>query len=299
MPRHLLAFTLLLSGIAIIQDAVAASGDASKPNAGMRYVSVETQSDNAHNRQSLATLSFTLGDYVWLHAGGGKTKAESATATGTGTDTIDSTLATGGLGLSTKRWQYTLDFISHSDGDDYKQRDWTSSLTWRNDHFGIGIDGMRRSTDTQTPVTGQFGRITRYVGESIDGHGVGAHVDVNLTDHLNVFAGGMSYSYGDVSTNHPVLTRLLYLGGSGITRDQALLDHTYHGGVTYQFDKVALSAQYISDTALDSGDVAHTAQLGATIFIGDHWTLNPLIGSSSSDQNGKVTFGSLSANFEW
>ncbi len=156
MSRYLFLFTstLLVSGLLLTQSAAIAAtsvgADAAKPNAGMRYASINVQTDNAHNRQTAATLSLTLGDYFWLQGGGGKDKAESTTTTnmGSSSDAIDSTLVTGGLGLSTTHWQYTVDFTSHSDGDNYTQRDWTGSLAWHNNLLGIGIDGMRRTTET-------------------------------------------------------------------------------------------------------------------------------------------------------
>lgn len=276
--------------------ALADKTEDGSPNSGMHSVSVDMAGDNAHNRQSLANLSLTVGDYWWAHLGIGKNKSASTSAN---INDINATVVNPGIGVASQHWKFTLDYANRKDGDNFKQSDWTTSIGWHNEHFGAGIDGMKRSTESQTTVTGQAGYITRMVNESFDGNGVGLHVDVYVTERFDLFAGAMSYHYGDVSTNRPVLSQLLYLSSSGITREQALLDSTYHLGATYQFDPVAFTARYINDRALDATNVTRTTQLNAAIFIGKHWTLTPLLGSSDSDQTGRVTFGGLSLSYDW
>lgn len=281
-------------GMAGTVAAEEAPGDA-KPNDGTRYVNVETYSDDAHNRQTAADLSLTVGSHGWLHFGGGRTITSDQ---GTG-DAIHATLVSGGLGLASKHWQYILDYASHTDGDDYKQRDWTSSLTWHNDRLYVGIDGMRRSTGMQTSVSGQRGLVSRMVSQSVDGHGFGAHTVVRFGEHFQLFAGGMSYSYGDVSSQRPMLAQLLYLSGSGITRDQALLNSSYHAGATYQFGIVGMTGQYINDEALDTGQHIRTYELSSTILIRRHWLLTPRVGISAGDESANTTFGGLALTYQW
>lgn len=274
----------------------AAADDGASLVAGMRYVSIDAQSDNADNREWLASASLTAGDHVWLHAGFGRGKSPLDV------ETIETSLAGGGFGIRGEHLQLTLDFNSRKDGGEYEQRDWNGSFDWRNDTFGIGVDGMARSTATQSVQTVTLpiiGPRSVVVDQSIDGRGLGLHADVNVTDRLNLFAGGMSYSYDDVASNRPVLARLLNLSGSGITREQAILDRSLNAGLSYRFDLLDITAQYLNDEPLDSGDITHTVLLSAAIPVGEHWMLAPSVGGSSSDQLGDVTFGSLSLSYGW
>lgn len=292
---HACTSILVLSCTLPCLAAEAAAADTSLV-AGMRYVAVDMQSDNADNREWLATASLTAGDHVWLHAGFGRGKSPLDV------ETLETNLAGGGFGIRGQHLQLTLNFNSRKDGDQYRQRDWNGSLGWRNDAFGIGVDGMVRSTSTRTvqtvtlPIVGPRSVV---VDQSIDGRGFGLHADVNVTDRLNLFAGGMSYSYDDVASNRPALARLLNFSGSGITREQAILDRSFNTGLSYGFDLLDLTAQYLNDKTLDSGDITHTVLLSAAIIVGEHWMLTPAVGSSSNDLLGDVAFGSLSLSYGW
>jgi hypothetical protein len=276
--------------------ARAEDSDSTSHVAGMRYVSVEVQSDNADNRDWRASASLTAGDYVWLRAGFGKSKSLLDT------DTLDTNLASGGIGIRGEHLELKVDFTSRKDGDKYDQRDWNGSFGWRNDTFGIAVDGMARSTGTETvqivtlPIIGPRSVLVK---QSIDGSGFGVHADVNVTDELNLFAGGMSYSYDDVATNRPALVRLLNFSGSGITREQAILDRSWDAGFSYGFELLDLTAEYFNDKTLASGDITHTMLLSAAIFMGEHWMLTPTLGRSSNDALGDVTFGAVSLSYGW
>ena len=273
----------------------AEDGDTSHVD-GMRYVSIDVQGDNADSRQWLATASLTAGDYVWFHAGFGQSRTLLET------DTVEMTLASGGIGIRGEHLQFKMDFTSRKDGDAYEQRDWNGSFGWRNDTFGIGVDGMTRSTATETiqivtrPI---LGPLPVLVKQSIDGHGFGLHADVNVTDELNLFAGGMSYSYDDVASNRPALVRLLNFSGSGITREQAILDRSAYVGFSYGFELLDLTAQYLNDKTLASGDITNTVLVSAAIIMGEHWMLAPAVGRSSNDELGDVAFGAVSISYGW
>jgi len=298
MSCRLPVFTSVLFVSCMLSNLRAQAGesDGTSQVAGMSYVSIGAQSDDADTREWLASASLALGDYVWVHAGFGRDKSLLES------DTVETTLANGGIGIRGEHLQLTVDFGSRRDDDAYEQRDWTGSFGWRNDVFGMGMDGMSRSTTIQTTQT----RIVPIVGarsvlleQSLDGRGFGLHADVNVTDRLNLFASGMSYSYDDVETNRPALARLLNFSGSGITREQAILDRSLGAGLSYQFELVGLSAQYINDETVDTGEVIHTALLSAAITAGKHWTFTPSAGWSSSDELGDVLFGGVSVSYGW
>lgn len=298
MPRRFHAcvsvavFSCMLSSL----QARAEDSDGTSHVAGMRYVSVDVQGDNTDNREWLATGSLTAGDYVWLRAGFGKSESLLDT------DTIEMNLASGGIGIRGEHLQFKIDFTSREDGEAYDQRDWNASLSWRNDTFGIGVDGMVRSTSTETvqivtlPIIGPRPVLVK---QSVDGSGFGLHADVNVSDELNLFAGGMSYDYDDVDSNRPALARLLNFSGSGITREQAILDRSFFVGFSYGFEYVDLTAQYLKDKTLASGDITDTLLVSAAIILGEHWMLTPALGRSSTEQLGDVTFGAVSLSYGW
>jgi len=321
-PRSQMVAPLVFLGCTLFAVAAAASDDSS-PNATMRYVAVSAQSDADHNQQSMATLSFTMGDNWWAHIGGGKTRTTQSAQT---VQKSSPMLGSLGFGVAGGNLQFTLDADLRRDGDVYRQRDWSGALDWHSAKLSLALDGMHRNTDIEAvvPVTGPNGG-TAYVplAESVAGNGFGLRGSFNVTERLNAFVGGMKYNYsittrqnGDVNinglsggalnafinrilANHVRLAQQLLARASAVNRDEAILDHSYNAGLTYQFNSLGLTGQYINDKALDSGDVATTVELSAVVFIGKHWTLTPGIGRTGSEQFGSVNFASLSVNYGW
>ena len=299
----------------------AATADSNiSPNAGMRYVAVDYAGDSEHNREGLITLSQTFGDRWWGHLSGGKIRTESAGNAG------DSTVSGLGVGVGGERWHFSVDADTHRDGDKYRQTDWNASLGINDNRWSIAVDGMHRNTDIEDvlSVTGQQGNTVAVpVLDSIDGNGYGLHGSISPIYRLDIFAGWIKYSY-DVSVRQNgaatlngisadelnaflarfvgQLGRLLAqrpVQASLVARSEALLDRTYNAGLSYQFDTVALTAEYLNDKTLQSGAIARTVQLTAEFFVGTHWLLAPGIGRTTSDEFGDVTFGTLSVNYSW
>lgn len=310
-----------VAGLAVLTlDAVAGENINGSPNAAMRYAAVSTQSDSDHNRETTGTLSLTFGDHTWAHAGVGKIRVQQ------GDSTINPTLINMGAGITGQQLALTLDFGRRKDGDRYDQRDWNSSLDWHNDTLGLGIDGMHRDTDVEAvvPVASGQGTSTNVpIAESLRGNGFGLHARFNPTERLTLSLAGMHYSYdtqtrqsgavatnsgnsglintiiGNALNNRPLLAQQLLLQASGVTREAAILQRSWNAGIGYRFDRVALAAQYFNDKALDSDGVINTAEVSAAIFLDKHWTVSPAIGRCHSEQQGDVTFGSLTASFGW
>jgi hypothetical protein len=156
--------------------------------------------------------------------------------------------------------------------------------------------------------------------EKLTGKGFGGHASFNVTEQLTLSLGGMGYSYDDdvqTSTDvsaaqRPLIAqfienrlntirqqRINSLISSGVTRNVTPLDSSYNAGVSYLFGMASVSAQYVRDKILDSDSITNTYSLGASFFVGDHWILSPTIGESKSDTAGDVTFGGLSASYNW
>jgi hypothetical protein len=108
----------------------------------------------------------------------------------------------------------------------------------------------------------------------------------------------MIYDYGAVNTNHPLLSRLLFLTGSGVTRDQALLDHWIGVGATYRFANTALTLQYFRDEALETRDVTDSVLVSLIVLAGDHWSFSPELGYSESEDD-STAYAGLSVSYHW
>ena len=307
MIRHVIA--LALSAAAITSHAAESDSNVS----AMRYVSLDVSGDNANSRQYSATGSVAMGNYTWLKGTVGKLNDSNATTLG------DLSNFGIGTGIKGKHLQFNVDFSQYKNSSSYKQGDVTASMDWSDSKFTVGLDALHRTTDNSLDTTRNFPtlgltNVALHVNEKLTGNGFGAHADINLTEQLTLSLGGMSYHYDSdytlTSSTNPVLIRrllarfptisqLVYLNSSGVTRALALLDNSYNLGLSYQFSSVALSTQYLRDKALDTGDITNTMTLSASIFLGDHWMLSPSIGQSRTDQASDVTFGGLSASYNW
>ncbi|MGE0115501.1 MAG: hypothetical protein AB7T07_11560 [Steroidobacteraceae bacterium] len=309
--KHLLSGAACLALLGMVSLSHADENDSYV--SAMRYVSLDTQRDNADSQQFSGTGSFTLGKYVWLQGTLGRINDSNSASLG------DLKNYGFGAGLKGEHLQFTADFSHYRSDGSFRQRDVNAALDWHEERFSLGLDLFHRSTDNSIDATRSFPtlgltNVALHVDENLTGNGFGAHATFDITEQLSLSLGGMGYSYDSdyqltSSTNpilirrllakHPTLSQLVYLNNSGITRSLALLDNSFHLGLSYQFSAALLSAQYLRDTALDSDVVTNTAMLDASILVGDHWIVAPAIGQSKSDQAERVTFGGLSVSYNW
>jgi hypothetical protein len=232
-----------------------------------------------------------------------------------------------GTGIASQQWSASLGATERKDGDKYHQQDWNGTLDWHNDKFGIGVDVLHRNTELHgtVPVTNQGSTTYVPASQSLDGNGVGLHAHINVTERLILSLGGMHYNYdstfhqsavtssnanngtnngGLISTvpnnlldnqiANPLVTQI-----SGVTREAAILQHSWNAGITYRLSHVALIAQYFNDKAIDSNSALTTTQVCAAIFFNEHWTLSPGVGYSTGSQSGGVTSGVFTARYGW
>lgn len=290
-------------------NAAADDTKATSPNAGMRYAAVNIQSDNENNRQFTGALSVTLGDHSWVQVGGGALHIQQQN------DALNPSLISLGAGIAGQQLSASVNASQRKDGDKYSQQDWNGTLDWHNNKVGLGIDGLHRNMDLRStaPTTNSQGTIANVpTSQTLNGYGVGMHAHINLTEQLIVAVGGMHYNYDSTThqnagnapggSNTGLFNTILDpLSGkvSGVTREAAVLQHSWNAGIVYRLPKVALSAQYFNDKPIDNSDTLMTTELCAAIFIDEHWVLSPGIGYSTKNQSGGVTFGVLTARYGW
>jgi hypothetical protein len=286
----------------------------------MRYAAVSTQWDNAGNRELAGTLSLTFGDYVWTHVGAGAIRERHDDGT------LSASLLNAGVGIAGETLGSTIDFSQRKDGDRYSQVDYKAAVDWHNEFFGLGINGMHRSTKARAIVpvaTGQGSTVNVPVEQSLSGNGLGLQARFSPTERLTLSLGGAHYSYdiqtrqdGAVADNggnggaintiidnalrsQPLLSQNIAPQVSGVTREAAVLRRSWNAGIGYRLDRAALNFQYFYDLALDGDIPTNTFALYAALYVSDHWTVSPAIGYSSVDQSGGTAFGSLAVSFGW
>lgn len=198
-------------------------------------------------------------------------------------------------------------------------------MEWHNDIWTAGIDGLHRDTEVHASVAVASGSDSASVpvAQSLRGNGAGLHLRYIPAGRMTLSAGAMRYNYstptrqngtatttsgngglldtlvGDALRNQPLLAQQLLVQPSGATREAAILQSSWNAGAGYRFDRVAVSAQYFNDKALESDATVNTIKIGAALFLSRHWTLAPAIGSSSGSQSGATGFGVLSTSYNW
>lgn len=303
----------------------AASNDADvHPNSAMRFAAVDYQQDADSNNDALATLSLTLGDYWWAQINGGKSRSQQQTVA-SGFD-VASVRSGAGVGLAGDHWTGILDFASRRDAPVYTQREWNISLEWSGVRAALALDATNRKSDSSAIshlVGPNGGTVDVPIRDIAKGDGVGLHGHINVTEEFSILAGGMKYHYttevkqngpvvvngnvgGVINTiinnylsNRPALAQRLLTRASAISRDELVLDNSFDVGLSYQFPHIGLTAQYINDKPVDSSDTAITVQLSAAILLGNHWTVTPMLGRTSTQQFGNIGFGALSLTYGW
>ena len=137
--------------------------------------------------------------------------------------------------------------------------------------------------------------------ESVKGIGYGLHGDVHVNEALRVFASAMTYDYDTDVSGPAFLQRFprLSLRISGATRDAAYFDNTLRAGASYDIAGCSLSAQFIRDQLLGTGEDANTMEVSAWIPAGNYWAFAPWLGQSSSDSEGDIVYGGLRISALW
>ena len=283
--------TTLLS-CALLAAATHAQSDVSTHSP---YIAVNGTVDEDDNSSANFEFGLPIGRYAWLFAGGGQRESSS------GSDDLSTDVWRLGGGLGNEHLELNASYVHRKD-DSFKQDDWLLSLDWRGSRGGMGADYFVRHSDAETTTSIRRRRLAPRsirISESLDGEGFGAHGDIEVTEQVNVFASAMFYDYDDVASNHPYLSRLLYLSGSGVTREEAFLDRSFGIGATYRFSSMSLTLQHWRDKAWQTEEVTDTTELSVLVLFGDHWSVAPSIGYSDGDIDGSVAFGVVTIGYNW
>ena len=277
-----------------------AHADTPPPNSGMRFVNVGGQADSQHNQQALATLSLPVGQHAWVQAGAGKSR-DSQQAGGRKPG-----LVTGAVGMATSSAQVTVNAAHRADGGRYRQTDVGSSLDWKHDGNGVGVDVTHRNS--RATGTAASGSGTAPAQVRVAGTGLGVHGTLQASERVSVYGAVARNHYRSTTTTtvptpatpggllglNPVLG-----GTSVVNRDEAALSRNALVGATWRFDKAAVSAEYATGQVLDNGGTLRSVELKAAIDVAPGWRLAPGIGRGSNGQAGQATFASLSATYGW
>ena len=292
--------TATLALLALAVAPTLARADTPPPNDGMRYVSVGGQADSQHDQQALAALSLPVGQNAWVQAGVGKAR-DSAAAGGRKPG-----IASVGAGVASRSVQFAVSATHRADGGKYRQTDLASSLDWKHDGNVVGVDVTHRSSRATGTVAS--GSATVPAQARVAGTGVGLHGTLQACERVSVYGAVARNHYRGTTTSTQatpgtpggLLGLGSALGGTSIVnRDEAALARSALAGVTYRFDKVAVSGEYATGQVLDDGGTLRSVELKAAIDVAPGWRVAPGIGRGSSAQAGHATFASLSVTHGW
>lgn len=293
------------AGVVVLTVAMLAVAKMAAAEDALRHsVALSVIADESDNRQWLGKMVLPLGDFISIQANAGQAKFDGVPG--------NTGIVGGALGADGGNIGAALEFTRRKNAT-FELKDWRAVVNWRGAGGGLGIDAALRAADggqseSTTQTNGLLGSTltTTTTFESADGRGFGLHGHLDVTEQVRLFAGFMRYSYDfeRTSTTSGSGNALLpsVLGGvavSGVTRDQALIDRSYQVGASYRLERHALSAQYLRDRVVQTGEILNTLQLQAEIAVGRQWAVTPLIGRSTSDRSGGVNFGGLGAAFRW
>jgi hypothetical protein len=284
--------TATLLGCGLLTAAAHAQSDAS---AHSPYVAVSGTVDEDDSSSANFEFGLPMGRSAWLFAGGGQQESSS------GGEDLRSDVWRLGAGLGNERLELNASYVRRKD-DSFKQGDWLLSLDWRGSRGGIGADCFVRHSDAETTTSIGRRRLAPRsirITESLDGEGIGAHGDIDVTENVNLFASAMFYDYEDVASNHPYLSRLLFLSGSGVTREEAFLDRSFGIGATYRFASLSLTLQYLRDEAWQTEEKTDTGEVSMFVVFDDHWSLTPSLGYAKGDVGGGVVYGGIGIGYNW
>ena len=294
--RPLHTFALL----ALAAASATALADTPPPNDGMRFATVGGQADNRHDQQALAGVSLTVGDHAWVQAGAGASR-DGAAAGGR-----KAGIVTGGAGVASQSVQFAVNATHRGDGQKYRQTDLAAALDWKHGGNVVGVDVTHRNSRATGTVTS--GPTTVPAQARVAGTGVGLHGTLQASERVSVYGAVTRNHYRSTTTSTQTTPGtpggLLGLGStlastSIVNRDEAALSRSALAGVTYRFDKAAVSAEYATGQVLDNGGALRSVALKAAIDVAPGWRLVPGIGRGTDGQAGHATFASLAATHGW
>ncbi|MFL6617154.1 MAG: hypothetical protein ACJ8MH_01045 [Povalibacter sp.] len=262
------------------------------------YAALSTETDDADGRNLLGEFGLPLGQPGWLHLAVGSSTIKMID------EDVDSTLASIAGGFDTERVSVEVSYSYREDSDTFEQQDLHGSVTLNGARGSIGLDLFHRSAEDETVTSIERRRrdpLSIRTTQSVDGTGIGAHMRFDATQALQLFAAGMTYDYDSDVRGPAFLDRFprLALRISGVSRDQAFLDDTLRGGLTYRFANASITAQYIRDRELNTEEVTGSTEISANIALGNAWAIAPWIGQSSNDTDGDVLYGGLTVSVIW
>lgn len=286
--------------LALAAASTAARADTPPPNDGMRFATLGGQADNRHDQQALAGVSLTVGQHAWVQAGAGASR-DGAAAGGR-----KAGIVMGGVGVASRSAQLAVNATQRGDGGKYRQTDLAAALDWKHDGNVLGVDVTHRNSRATGTVAS--GSATVPAQARVAGTGVGLHGTLQAGERVSVYGAVARNRYRSSTTSTQATPGspggLLGLGStlastSVVNRDEAALSRSALAGVTYRFDKAAVSAEYATGQVLDNGGTLRSVALKAAINLAPGWRIVPGIGRGTDELAGHATFASLAATHGW
>jgi hypothetical protein len=263
---------------------------------GGHYAAMAFGADEADSYDLTAELGLPLGERGWLHG------ALGASQTSLDTGTLDTRVASLTAGFDGDRIELYGGYAYRDDGDAFTQHDFFAQFTLRGTRAYGGIELFYRMAEAETVASIERrlrDPLSIRIEESIEGTGIGLRGGVDVAEHLEIFASGMTYDY-DSETNRPALVqRLPTLLLSGISREEAFLEDTWTLGATLTVATTGITMTYTRDRTALLHEVTDTAEITVDIALSERWNLAPQIGYSDRDAADGIGFASLHLSVVW
>jgi len=261
--------------------------------------------DDADGSQALANVEADFATH-WIRGTVGNTRSDRYD------DSVSTVLGGLRVGMRSQYWSGSIGGIYRSDGDKLKQTDLSATVDRLFPRGKLGVDAFYRnaksSVDSTVIVSGprNDSEVVVSAEDKVDGPGYGVHGEVDLTDTVMLFASGAWYDYDESYTvsegsdGIDLPDRLLRaIDVSGATRDEGTFDASYSGGGLVRMPLGSVSLTYYRDEIFDSADAFDTFELAATFFLGERWSVTPVVSHSSGGGYDDVMSGGLTVGMSW
>jgi hypothetical protein len=293
MTGGILRFAMLAT--VCIAGGVARAQTFDDPGGG-HYAAVAFGADEADSYDLTAELGLPLAQRGWLHG------ALGSSQTSLDTGSIDTRVASLSAGFDGDRIELYGGYAYRDDGDAFTQHDFFAQFTLRGARGYGGIELFYRSAEADTVATIERplrDPLSIRIEESIEGTGIGLRSGIDVSQHLEIFASGMTYDYRSETNRPALIQRLPTLQLSGISREEALLESTWTCGATLAIAATAVTMTFTRDRTALLQEVTDTTEATVDIPLSERWNLAPEIGYSDSDAYGGIAFASLHLSVVW
>lgn len=267
------------------------------PNADMAYVAASLQRDAEGNQALTGVLSLPMGQRAWAQLGGGRARVAQGPAA------RRTTAVQAGLGYIGDGWRTSIATGQRDGGDALRQSELSGMVEWRAERGSLGFDLTRRQLRASGTVPASAGTAATPVRQRVTGTGVGLHGSVAPTSRLELYAAAMRFdnrvTTQQASTGQPQLLGVLPVSPTVVSREELALSRSSTVAVSYRFDTLTLTGEWLNDRALDSASSLRTARVKAAMDMAPGWRVVPALGRARNAETGGVNFAELTLLRAW